>query len=91
MTNQPNPEVAAQQRIEQIAKLNAKKAWGHIDSAASHCAELLKFYKLLQAERDQHAACLREVREKLTSPEGTTVRDVLDALAIIDRIQGEKK
>ncbi len=48
----------------------------------------------LQAEiaklREEHAACLREVREKLTSPEGTTVRDVLDALAIIDRIQGEK-
>ncbi len=37
-------------RIEHIAKLNAKKAYGHMESAVSHCAELLKSHAELKRE-----------------------------------------
>lgn len=54
----PEPIITTpEERIAQIAKLNAAKAWGHGESAVQHVAELLKFIdsqraKLAEAEED---------------------------------------
>lgn len=37
------------ERLEHIKKINAKKAYGHAESAVSHVAELIKYIEELRA------------------------------------------
>lgn len=55
-----------QQRVEQILKLNAKKAHGHIDSAVQHVDELLSIIQR-QAQRERE---LREALETIAGHKG---------------------
>ena len=57
------------QQIDRVRKINATKAHGHIDSAVSHCADLLAHIDEMDRSASKLRSALKEAIEVLSDSE----------------------